>query len=273
MEYWIKNHVKVPKLGFGTYRLRGDLAVSAVREALNLGLRHIDTAQIYSNEQEVGTALREFSIPREDIFLTTKIWKDSLNAREVKQTFQDSLKKLQTDYVDLLLIHWPQPKVPLEETLGAFSDLKNEGCIRFFGVSNFTCELLKKAKKLFPELITNQVEYHPLLSQKKLLSLSEQEGIFLTAYSSLMCGKVFQIQQIKSLAKKYGKTPSQISLRWLIEQKNVVALFKSGTKKHIKENFNIFDFALEDQDRQKLFHLNNNKQRMIDPPFAPQWDN
>lgn len=272
MKYWLQGQLKIPKLGFGTYMLKKERAFTVVRQALEIGLRHIDTAQIYFNEEEVGTAIKESGIPRENIFLTTKIWRDSLTPKGVKASFQDSLNKLKTDYVDLLLVHWPNPEVPLEETLGAFKDLKEKSKIRYIGVSNFTCDLLKEAKKKCPDLVTNQVEYHPLLSQKKLLNLVEQQGVFLTAYSSLMRGKIFKIQQIIHLAEKYKKSPSQIVLRWLIEQKNVVALFMSGNKQHIQENFNIFNFELEPRDREQLFKLNKNTQRIITPPFAPKWD-
>lgn len=272
MEYWTNNQIKIPKLGFGTYMLKGEQAVSSVKQALNLGLRHIDTAQIYFNSAEVGTAIKESVVPREEVFLTTKIWKDFLTPKEVKKTFQESLDKLKTDYVDLLLIHWNNPKVPLEETLGAFKDLKEQKKILHIGVSNFTCDLLKSAKTICPDIITNQVEYHPFLSQKKLLKLMDHQGIFLTAYSPLMRAKVFKIQQIIQLAKKYKKTPAQIALKWLIQQKNVVVIYKASTKKHIEENLNIFDFNLEERDNAQLFRLNNNRQRVIDPPFAPQWD-
>lgn len=272
MEYWINNQLKIPKLAFGSYMLKGEEAVRAVRKALSLGLRHIDTAQIYFNEEAVGKAISESGLPREDVFLTTKIWRDSLDEKGVKKSFQDSLSQLKTDYVDLLLIHWPNPEIPLEETLGAFEELKKQNKIRYIGVSNFTCPLLKRAKSICPSLITNQVEYHPLLSQKKLLNLIEEQNIFLTAYSSLMRGKIFKIQQIIHLAEKYNKSPSQIVLRWLIEQKNVIALFKAGNEKHIEENLNIFDFNLELQDREQLFRLNKNIQRVIDPPFAPDWE-
>ncbi len=272
MDYWIRERLKVPKLGFGTFQLQGQRAVSAIRQALEIGFRHIDTAQIYFNEEAVGAGIKESLIPREDIFLTTKIWRDSLTSTGVRSSFQASLKRLKTDYADLLLIHWPNPHVPLEETLEAFMELREKSQIRYIGVSNFTCALVKKAKKICPDLLANQVEYHPLISQKKLLSLLDKENMLLTAYSSLMRGKVFKIQQITHLAEKYKKTPSQIVLNWLIGQKNVTALFMSGNKRHIQENFNIFDFDLESQDKERLFNLNKNSRRIIDPPYAPQWD-
>ena len=272
MEYWIHNQFKMPKIGFGTYRLNGSLAVDSVKKALQLGLRHIDTAQVYDNEAEVGQGIRESKVPRGDIFLTTKIWFNCLSEEKIKQSFQVSLNKLKTDYVDLLLIHWPNLEIPLEESLGAFMFLQKKSVVRFIGVSNFTCDLLKKARQICPQIITNQVEYHPLINQQKMLNLVEDKNMFLTAYSPLIRGKVFQIQQLIDLGKKYNKSPSQIALKWLIDQKNVVVVFKSSHEKYIRQNCAIFDFKMEDEDKSLLFRLNKNKQRLIDPPFAPDWD-
>ena len=274
MKYWSgQRALKVPKLGFGTYQLKGESAVLAVQTALELGLRHIDTASIYDNEEEVGTALQLSSVPREDIFLTTKLWLDSLDEKGIKKSLNTSLQKLKTDYVDLLLIHWPNPEVELSESLGTMQELQKRNKLRYIGVSNFPLSLFKKAKQICPELLNNQVEYHPLLSQKKILEFVDASSdMFLTAYSPLMRSKVMQIQQLVNLAKKYKKTPSQITLKWLIDQKNVVVIFKSQNKERILENTQIFDFELEPEDQAQIFRLNNNKQRIIDPPFAPLWD-
>lgn len=273
MEYWSYNQLRIPKIGFGTSKLQNQSAISAVKEALNLGLRHIDTAQIYNNESEVGQGIKESKISRDKIFLTTKIWFESLTSPKIKKSFQVSLNKLKTEYVDLLLIHWPNLDIPLEETLQTFMSLQKENKVRHIGVSNFTCDLLKKARKICPQIITNQVEYHVLINQKKMLKFIENKNIFLTAYCPLIRGKAFKLQQLISLGKKYKKSPSQIALRWLIEQKNVVVIFKSSHEKYIKENCNIFNFKLEDKDKALLFRLNKNKHREINPPFAPKWDN
>ena len=273
MEYWSYNQFRIPKIGFGTYNLKGLSAISAVKKALNLGLRHIDTAPIYDNEREVGQGLKESKVSRAEVFLTTKVWFDCLTSEKIKQSLHVSLNKLQTDYVDLLLIHWPNLKFPLEESLEAFSLLQKENKIKYIGVSNFTCNLLKKAKQICPQIITNQVEYHPLINQQKMLNFIEGKNMFLTAYSPLMRGKAFQIQQLIDLGKKYNKSPGQIALKWLIDQQNVALIFKSSNEKYMKENCDIFDFQLEDRDKALLFRLNKNKQRLIDPPFAPDWDN
>ena len=272
MEYWSSDTVKVPKLGFGTYNLKGQPGICSIKSALKQGLRLIDTAQIYDNEEEVGQGIKESKVPREEVFLTTKIWLDQLTKEKVKQSFQVSLNKLQTDYMDLLLIHWPNLEIPLEESLSAFMSLQKAGQVRHIGVSNFTCELLKQALKICPQIITNQVEYHLLMNQQKMLDFIKGKDIFLTAYCPLIKGKVVKLQQLIDLANKYNKSPAQLALKWLIEQKNVVAIFKSSHEKSIKENYDIFDFQLEDKDKEILFRLNKNKQRLLDPPFAPNWD-
>ena len=281
MKYWIQtkgeespeSSFKIPKLGFGTYHLKGAGAVFAVQSALELGLRHIDTAPIYENEKEVGEAVKSSPVRREDIFLTTKLWLDSLDEKGIKKSLKKSLKKLQTDYIDLLLIHWPNPKIALNESLGTMRELQKNKKLKFIGVSNFPLPLLKKAKQICPNLINNQVEYHPLLSQKALLEfIDKSSDMFLTAYSPLIRGKVNQIQQLIHIAKKYKKTPSQVALKWLIDQKNVIVIFKSEKKERILENIQVFDFELEKEDHGQLFRLNNNKQRIVDPPFAPNWE-
>ncbi|MGI9549155.1 MAG: aldo/keto reductase [Bdellovibrionales bacterium] len=272
MLYWTHNTIKIPKLGFGTWKLENQEAVEAVTTALEEGYRHIDTASIYSNEKQVGQALKDVAIPREDLFLTTKIWRDYLSKDLIFKEAQKSLKNLKLDYLDLLLIHWPHPNFPLEQSLQALEALVKNQQVRLIGVSNFPCELLLKARKISPSLITNQVEYHPFLSQTPLLEVVQKQRMFLTAYSSLARAEAVKSQQLQHIAQKYNKSTAQIVLRWLVEQTNVVSLVKSKNKKHIKDNFNIFDFQLEKKDQDKIYRLTHQKRRCVDPPFAPQWD-
>ena len=274
MEYWTgeTKNIKAPKLGFGTYRLQGRSAALAVKEALKTGFRHIDTAQIYQNETEVGEGIRLSKIPREDIFLATKVWRDSLTPEKVFQSAKNSLQKLKTAYVDLLLIHWPNGEVPLKDTLSAMTALVKEGKVRFTGVSNFPSADLKKAKRICPSIITNQVEYHVLLSQNKTLKTLREEGMFLTAYSPLARGEALRLNQVRHIAEKHKKSPAQIVLRWLVEQKDVVTVVKSQTPQRIKSNFDIFCFELDPEDRKTLQALSRNRRRLINPPFAPRWD-
>ena len=272
MEHWKGEGVKLPKLGFGTYKLVHQSAVHAVKAALELGFRHIDTAQIYGNEKEVGEGIRTSKVPREEVFLTTKIWLDSLTPEKVFKSAKKSLDLLSVDYVDLLLIHWPNAEVPLKETLFAMKELVAEKKTGFIGVSNFPIATLKEALSLVPSILTNQVEYHVLLAQEKLLKFMREKGMVLTAYSPLAKGEVLFLQQLKHIASQYKKSVAQIALKWLVEQEGVITLVKSSDIQRMKANLDIFDFQLKEEDRAKLNRLSRNKRRITNPPFSPQWD-
>lgn len=273
MSYWTaQNRTKVPKLGFGTWLMRGTKCVRAVQAALEIGYRHIDTAQIYENEAEVGEAIINSGIDREKIFLVTKLWRDSLSSKEVLNSTEESLKKLKTDYVDLLLIHWPNPRIPLQETLSAMQNLIKQQKIKMIGVSNFPVELIEISKKITPELICNQVEYHPFLDQRSLLKTMGTHHMFLTAYSPLARNRVFKNKTLQEIGAKYSKTAGQVVLRWLIEQKNVVAIPKAVKQKHAQSNFDIFDFQLNEPDRLILGSMHSLNQRLVNPEWAPEWD-
>ena len=259
----------VPALGFGTWQLEGDECRRAVEDALALGYRHIDTAQAYDNEEQVGRALKNADVPREEIFLTTKIWRDNLRPDDVSTSFQQSLKRLKTDYVDLLLIHWPHDAVPLGETLAAMSGFKAAGMVRHIGVSNFTPTLVGEALK-HTSIFCNQVEYHPFLSQDALLRLARKHGFLLTAYSPLAQGTVMDDETLQEIAEAHGKTPAQVALRWLIDQQHVAAIPKASSHDHRRANFDIFDFELTDGERQRLDALAQGR-RLVDPDFAPAW--
>lgn len=265
-------YMTIPSLGFGTWQLNGEQCTDAVKTALDIGYRHIDTAQIYENEAEVGKALVASPVQREAIFLTTKIWTSNFKKNDVKSSFEESLKKLQSDYVDLLLIHWPNPEVELKETLDAFAALKESGQVKNIGVSNFPVSLMKQAiEELGFPIACNQVEYHALLNQQPVLDYAHTHDMIVTAYSPLARGGLNENDVLLSLGKKYNKTPSQIALRWLIEQKNVCAIPKASSEAHIRANFEIFDFQLEEDDSMFIGSLNSNY-RTVNPDFAPQWD-
>ena len=273
MDYWsAPRRAKIPRLGFGTWQIKGEECVSSVLQALEAGYRHIDTAQIYDNEAEVGKAVESSKIPRDEIFLTTKVWKDFLDFREILINVSKSLERLKVDYVDLLLIHWPNPQYPLEETLEAFKELVDTKKIRAAGLSNFNVKLMKKARKLFPSLICNQVEYHPFLSQKKVLKEVRKNKMFLTAYSPLARGLASKNPTLRAIGKKYGKTPAQAALRWLMDQEDIVVIPKSKNKKHIRDNFEIFDFKLEPDDYEQISRLQAKNKRTVNPEWAPKWD-
>ena len=262
--------VDVPALGFGTFQLKGDACRKAVSRAVDIGYRHVDTARMYENETEVGKGIRESSVDRKDIFLTSKIWMDQLEPDSLVRELQNSLRELQTDYLDLLLIHWPNPGVPLSSTLGAMMKMKEKGYIRHVGVSNFPSALLKEAVEQGP-VLCDQVEYHPLLSQDDLLAVAEEHDLMLTAYSPLAQGEVASHSELESIGKPYGKSATQVGLRWLLEQPRVVAIPRSSKPEHIQQNFEIFDFKLSEEDKEKIARLPKDL-RQINPDFAPEWD-
>ncbi|ENK1244510.1 aldo/keto reductase [Clostridium botulinum] len=250
----LSNGVKMPWLGFGTYKVEdGNTVISSVKEALKIGYSHIDTASYYGNEEGVGTAIKENGVPREDIFLVSKVWNSDQGYDKTLKSFQDSIKKLGTDYLDLFLIHWPQPLS--KETWKALEKLYKEGSVKAIGVSNFLVDHLKwllEDAEIKP--MVNQVEFHPRLIQKDLIEFCRKNSIQLEAWSPLMRGKVFQIELLQDLAKKYDKTISQIVLRWDL-QMGVVTIPKSVTPSRIKENADIFDFEISKEDMDRIQQL------------------
>lgn len=260
----------VPALGFGTWPLKGPECREAVRDALAVGYRHIDTARMYANEEEVRKGLKDSGLPREEIFLTTKLWFSELRGPKVKECTEESLRTLQTEYLDLLLIHWPNPKVNLEETITAMQQLQVEGKVRQIGMSNFPSAMLKEALQYAP-IFCNQVEYHPFLGQTALSEVCRQHDVLLTAYSPVAHGAVKEDTTLAAIGQKYGKSPVQITLRWLVQQDHVAAIPKASSQGHRLSNLDIFDFALTPEEMALIFGLARN-QRLIHPAWAPEWD-
>lgn len=264
--------VEVPEIGLGTHRLIGREGENTIKLALNLGYRHIDTAQSYKNEREVGEAIKRAHVDREEIFLTSKIWHTDLDKEDVLKVAENSLREMDTPYVDLLLIHWPNPGIDIEKTLEAFLSLRDQGKALNIGVANFPLKLLKEVnEELGAPIFCNQVEYHPFLNQLDLLDYAAEQDLLFTAYSPLAQGKVGENPLLQELAEKYGKTPVQIALRWLIEQEQVVAIPKASSEEHLRENIDIYDFALEDDDFYAIDDIEKST-RLVDPDFAPEWD-
>ena len=264
---------KIPALGYGTWQLKGADCVNGVAKALEIGYRHIDTAQIYENESEVGTAIAQSGIARSDIFLTTKVWMTNLKYGDFQKSVDESLAKLKTDYVDLLLIHWPVTQVSFMDQFKALMEVQESGKAKKIGVSNFTVgQMHEVVEKIGASIVTNQVEYHPFLSQKPVLDFLRQHDMFLTAYSPLARGKVKDDATLKDIAAKYGKNEGQVTLRWLLQQPNVVAIPKAASEKNIRDNFDIFDFSLSDDDMRRISALSRPNGRMVSPDWAPQWD-
>jgi 2,5-diketo-D-gluconate reductase B len=263
---------RVPALGFGTWQLSGRSCAEAVRNALELGYRHIDTAQMYGNETEVGRALRDSGIAREAIFLVTKVAPGNYAAAAVRRSTEESLKRLGVDRVDLLLLHWPTGETPIAETLGAMARLRDEGKTRFIGVCNFTVKLLEEAIETHgAALVCNQVEYHPFLSQRAVLGALQRYGLMLTAYTPLARGQVQRDATLVKIGRKYGKSPTQVALRWLLDQPNVAAIPKAASRAHAAANIDIFDFNLAPEDRVVIDALRGNH-RVVDPGWGPDWD-
>ena len=262
---------RLPALGFGTFRMAGEECRSAVEDALAIGYRHIDTAQSYDNEEQVGEALSRSGVPREEIFLVTKLRPRNFRAGDVRSSSEESLRKLKTEYVDLLLLHWPNDDVPLSETLGSLEELRKSGQIRHIGVSNFPSKLVEEANQ-HTEVFANQVEYHPYLSQRTLLALSSELGYLLTAYSPIAKGAVSKDETLLAIGREHGKTPVQVTLRWLIQQERVAAIPKASTAEHRKTNFDIFDFELSEEEMRRISSLAHPGGRVVDPEGAPDWD-
>ena len=263
----------MPAIGFGTMEFPAR-AAELTAYAIRCGYRLIDTARKYGTEEQVGEGIRASGIAREDLWVTTKV--TELNAREADflNSAETSLKALQLDYVDLLLVHWPQPKVPFSETLGALAKAKRAGLTRHIGVSNFTIAMIEEAVQVCPEpLITNQIEYHAYLPQDRMLAALKKHGMILTAYCPVARGKLLDDPVLAEIAKAHGKTIAQVALRWLIQQPMVAAVPRALTEAHIAENLDVFDFALSDDEMRRISALRSKRVRIANPPErAPQWD-
>lgn len=259
----------MPALGFGTNRLLAEECQAAVSDALAIGYRYIDTAQRYRNEEDVGAAVRSSNVPRGEIVLSTKLDLETPGSR-VAEVTRESLKKLRTDYVDILYMHWPNRSMPNEDTLAAMLELKEEGLIRVIGVCNFTPSLLTAVVGTYP-IWTNQVEYHPFLNQQRTIAALAKNDIILTAYAPLARGRVSDKPTLVEIGANHGKTTAQVTLRWLLQQRSVATIPKSATPARRRENFDVFDFELSVQEMDRISSLHEGH-RIIDPPHAPVWE-
>ncbi|NBJ11196.1 aldo/keto reductase [Microvirga arsenatis] len=268
------NGAAIPTLGFGTFRMPDADVLRMVPHVLKLGLRHIDTAQIYGNEAAVGDAILASGITRSDVFLTTKVWVDNYRHDAFLHSVDESLSKLRTDYIDLLLLHWPNSSVPLAEQIGALNEVRRAGKVRHIGVSNFTVGLMREAVRLSDApLVSNQIEYHPYLDQKVVIEAARKAGLAVTAYYAMADGKVFQDETLKDIGACHGKTVAQVVLRWLVQQDGIAALTKTVSETRATENLAIFDFELSAEDMAAIHALAKLTGRIVSPAgLAPSWD-
>ena len=271
---YVETHgARIPALGFGTFRLDGRTAERMVGCALEIGYRHIDTAQMYGNEAEVGAAIASSDVPRGEIWLTTKIWPDNFRDGDLQRAAGQSVRRLRTE-PDLLLLHWPNPEVPLRETIRALNDAKRQGLTRYIGISNCPSALIRESVALSEEsLLVNQVEYQPYLSQRAVLEELRRNRMALIAYSPVAQGKVFSDPTLRRIGERHGKNPGQVALRWLIQQDGVSAIPRSSREAHAKANLDIFDFALAAAEMAEISALARPDGRLVNPAgFAPDWD-
>ena len=266
------NGAKIPAIGLGTWELHGRTCARIVEQALRLGYRHIDTAQIYENEREVGEGVRASGVKRDEIFLTTKVWTTHFAPNDLERSTKESLARLRLTEVDLLLLHWPNPHVPLVETLGALARMKQQGLARHIGVSNFTVALIEEAVAVCPEpLACDQVEYHPYLDQTVVREACARHGMALVAYSPVARGRIKNDRALLRIGDRYRKTAAQVCLRWLVQQ-NVAAIPRTSKLERLSENIEIFDFELSEEDMQEISGMGSAAGRLTDYSFAPKWD-
>jgi diketogulonate reductase-like aldo/keto reductase len=260
----VESHgARIPLIGLGTWDLRGRSCARTVEEALRLGYRHIDTAAMYRNEEDVGEGLRASGIKRDEVFITTKVWSSDLRARDFERSARDSLKNLKLDQVDLLLIHWPNPSVPLKETIGALCKMKREGVARHIGVSNFDAALVEQAKTLSTEpLVNNQIELHPYYDQTRTIAASRKAGLSVTAYSPIARGRIAGDKILERIGKAHGKTAAQACLRYLVQQ-DIIVIPKTGRSERLRENAAIFDFKLTPAEMKEIAALASPRGNMV----------
>lgn len=261
-----KNGNVVPALGFGTWKLVGDEAFNSTLKALEVGYRHIDTADKYGNHKQVGRAIEESGIDRKEIFLTTKVWYSELDTSKLNKSVDRFLEELETGYLDLLLIHWPNKGVKIKETLEAMNKLKVKGVIKNIGVSNFTVNHIKDCLKTGVEVVNNQVELHPTFAQSQLHQFCKENGILLTAYSPLGRGADLELPVLVEIAKKHNKTVPQVILNWIVSR-DIIAIPKGTSEAHIRENFEALDFILSEEDVEDIEALDRNA-RLVDNEWS-----
>jgi 2,5-diketo-D-gluconate reductase B len=272
MQFVEAHGARIPTIGLGTMTLKEDVCVQAVKTALQMGYRHLDTAWFYGNEKEVGEGLRQSGVKREDVFICTKVRETHLEPDKFRQSLDESLANLQLPYVDLLLIHWNNKNIPFKTSVGALCQAKKDGFAKHVGVANFTTKMLDEAWAVTSEpLVCNQIEVHPFINQDKVLAASKKHGMAVVAYVPIARGKVPGAEVIERIGKAHSKSSAQVSLRYLV-QLGCCVIPRTANPQHMKENMEVFDFNLSDAEMAELKALNATNMRVVNPPHAPQWD-
>lgn len=264
--------ISLPKLGLGTFRMSGDACRQAVASALDLGYRHIDTAEMYGNEDAVGEAIAASGIARSDLHVTTKVWHENLAAEAIRRALDTSLERLKLDFVDLYLVHWPARDMNLQAIMSTLARLKEEGRTRAIGVANFTIPMLRQAiEEIGAPIACNQVEYHVFLDQSPMLQYLRSKAIPLIAYCPLAQGQVAESAALRKIGEKHGASAAQVALKWLLDQDGVATIPKAQRVSSQRENFEATQLILDDEDRRVIGALTKDR-RLVNPPFAPRWD-
>jgi 2,5-diketo-D-gluconate reductase B len=274
MQFVTARGAAIPALGFGTYGMPRPDMMRMIPAALNAGFRHIDTAQIYRNEGEVGECVAASGLKRQDVFLTTKIWVANYPARAFTASVDESLRRLRTDYIDLLLLHWPSDATPLTEQIEGLNASVRAGKVRHIGVSNFNRALMRDAVRLSAApIVTNQFEYHPYLNQALLIDECRRLGVGVTAYCGMAVGRVFNDPVLNEIAKDHDRTVAQVVLRWLVQQEGVIALSRTTDPTRVAGNLEVFDFELTLAEMAAICDLARADSRIVSPPgLSPAWD-
>ena len=272
METFQTQGIRLPRLGLGTYRMQGDVCRAAVESALALGYRHIDTAEMYANEDAIGAAIAASGVKRNDLHVTTKVWNENLAPDAMRRAFDASLKKLRLDFVDLYLVHWPKPGMHLPSMFETLMKLREQGRARAIGVANFNVALLKSVvEELKAPIACNQIEYHVMLDQSKVKKYMDAKSIPLVAYCPLAQGRAASNETLVAIGRKHGASAAQVALKWLLDQDGVAAIPKASRHESQKANWEAFGVSLDDDDRSKIAALPKN-QRFVSPGFSPDWD-
>jgi len=264
--------IDLPRLGLGTYRMQGDICRAAVESALGLGYRHIDTAEMYGNEDAVGAAIATSGVVRKDLHVTTKVWHENLDPDAIRRAFDASLKKLRLDYLDLYLVHWPSKAMNLAAIFETLEKLRADGKARAIGVCNFNLALLRKTvDEIKAPIACNQIEYHVMLDQTAVRSYLAKKNIPVVAYAPLAQGRAASNETLMTIARKHGATAAQVALKWLLDQDGVAAIPKASRAESQQANIDALKLHLDDDDRREIAALPRT-QRFVNPPFAPAWD-